>query len=262
MNIRDRLAELSERGFCVLNRHFPAPLIDACRVAFWPVLLDYLNDKEPNRGPHRHFIPMPFYRPCFAPEFFFDPEVLDIVRGAMSKRIASDQWGCDTPLRGSEFQTAHADYQRPLFTELPDLFLPPYMLVVSFGLVRITQALGPIEIAAGTHKMPREEALRMVQSGEIEMQPVPLELGDVLIRHPWALHRGTPNMTDTPRALVTIRYVRDWYVDNSREVNAIPQAVWQSLTPEQQSVMRFPIENWPDRWSKRQIAQSKLRAIL
>jgi len=69
-------------------------------------------------------------------------------------------------------------------------------------------------------------------------------------------------MTDTPRALVTIRYVRDWYVDNSREVNAIPQAVWQSLTPEQQSVMRFPIENWPDRWSKRQIAQSKLRAIL
>jgi ectoine hydroxylase-related dioxygenase (phytanoyl-CoA dioxygenase family) len=117
------------------------------------------------------------------------------------------------------------------------------MLVVSFGLVPITRALGPIEIAPRTHRMPREEAIRAVQSGEIEMQPIPLELGDILIRHPWALHRGTPNTTDTPRALVTIRYVRHWYADNSREVNAIPQTVWRSLTPEQQGLMRFPVEN-------------------
>ena len=240
INFKDKLADLSERGFCVLSRHFPAPLIEACRVAFWPILFDYLSDHEPNRGPHRHFMPMPFHPPCFTPEFFFDAGVLDIVRGEMGERIAADQWGCDTPLKGSEYQNAHVDYQRPLFSELPDLFLPPYMLVVSFGLVRITQACGPIEIAPGTHRMPREEAIRAVQSGEIEMQPISLELGDVLIRHPWALHRGTPNTTDTPRALVTIRYVRHWYADSSRDVNAIAQAVWQSLTPEQQSVMRFP----------------------
>ena len=53
---------------------------------------------------------------------------------------------------------------------------------------------------------------------------------DVLIRHPWALHRGSPNTTDIPRALVTVRYVRPWYVDNSREVDSIPQTVWESLT--------------------------------
>jgi hypothetical protein len=49
-------------------------------------------------------------------------------------------------------------------------------------------------------------------------------------------------MTGTPRALVTIRFVRRWYLDNSREVNSIPHGVWRSLTPEQQSVLRFPIE--------------------
>jgi ectoine hydroxylase-related dioxygenase (phytanoyl-CoA dioxygenase family) len=80
-----------------------------------------------------------------------------------------------------------------------------------------------------------------VQSGEIKMQPVLLELGDVLIRHPWALHRGTPNTTGTPRALVTIRYVRRWYADNSREVTPIPRAVWQSLTAAQRAILRFPI---------------------
>ena len=243
MNAGEKLTELSEKGFCVLSRHFPAALIEACRVAFWPVLLDYLKDHEPNRGPNRHFVPMPFCRPCFAPEFFFDTQVLEVVRWAMGERIAADQWGCDTPVRGSEDQSAHADFQRPLFSEMPNLSLPPYMLLVSFGLIRITQAHGPIEIAAGTHTLPREEALRMVRSGEIEMQPILLELGDVLIRHPWALHRGTPNTTETPRAMVTIRYVRQWYADNSREVNAIPRAVWQSLTPEQRGVMRFPIED-------------------
>ena len=72
------------------------------------------------------------------------------------------------------------------------------------------------------------------------MQAVPLEIGDVLIRHPWVLHRGTPNTTDTPRALVTIRYVRRWYADASRDVEEIPRATWASLTAAQQSLMRFP----------------------
>jgi ectoine hydroxylase-related dioxygenase (phytanoyl-CoA dioxygenase family) len=241
--IEDKIAELQERGFCILGAHLPIPLIDACREAFWPTFLSYLkrHREEPNRGPHRHFLPMPFQPGIFAPEFFFDNDVLRVVHGTMDGRIVADQWGCDVPLRGSQHQRAHVDYQRPLFAEAPDLMLPAYMLVVSFGLVRVTPAHGPIEIAPGTHRMPREEALQAVESGEIEMQSVPLEIGDVLIRHPWAVHRGTPNTTDTPRALVTVRYVRHWYADNSREINPIPRIVWQSLTAEQQSVMRFPI---------------------
>jgi hypothetical protein len=117
--------------------------------------------------------------------------------------------------------------------------LPMYFLVVSFGLVRIAQEHGPIEIAPGTHCM-RADALRAVETGEIGMQAVPLEIGDVLIRHPWAVHRGTPNTTDVPRALASIRYVGHWYADGSRDVEALPYATWKSLTAEQQKMMRFP----------------------
>ena len=171
---------------------------------------------------------MPFEPPCFAPAFFFDPEVLGVLRGAMDDRIVADQWGCDVPLRGSDYQGAHADYQRPLFSEAPDLLLPAYMQVVSFGLAAISKEHGPIEIAPGTHQMPRNEAMQALAVGEIAMQPVTLQPGDVLIRHPWALHRGTPNVTETPRALVTIRYVRNWYADDSREVRSIPGACGNS----------------------------------
>jgi hypothetical protein len=49
-----------------------------------------------------------------------------------------------------------------------------------------------------------------------------------------------------PQALVTIRYVRRWYADDSRDVNTIPRAVWDALSPEQQRVLRFPVAtSWP-----------------
>ena len=241
----NRIREIQDKGYCILSKHFPQCLIDDCRDAFWPVLLAHLktHGHEPNRGPNRYFLPMPFEPPCYAPEFFLDPGVLSIVRGVMDDRVVADQWGCDVALRGSDYQEVHVDYRRPLFEEAPDLPLPPYILMVSFGLIRIASEHGPIEIAPGTHRMPRAEALRAVQSAEIKMQPVPLEIGDVLIRHPWVLHRGTPNITDTPRALVTIRYVRRWYADDSREVVSIGRAIWRALTPAQQSVMRFPVGN-------------------
>jgi hypothetical protein len=240
--VRRTISEIQEQGYCVLRGHFPSGLVNACRDAFWPRLLAHLEgNPTANRGPHRYFLPMPFELPCFTPQFFCDPRVLGIVRGLMDDRVVADQWGCDVPLRGSEYQGVHVDYQRPLFPELPDLVLPPYAIVVSFGLVRIGLAHGPIEIAPGTHRMTREDALQAVEAGEICLQSVPLEIGDVLIRHPWTLHRGTPNMTDTPRALATIRYVRFWYTDASRGVEHLPRETWESLTAAQQSVMRFPL---------------------
>jgi len=239
-----QIEELLDRGFCVLRGHFPPLRIAACREAFWPVLTAYLEEHRhaPNRGPQRHFLPMPFDPLCYAPEFFFDPKILRIVRGVIGERIFADQWGCDVPLPDSQYQEPHVDFARPLFEEAPDLQLPPYMLLVSFGLAPVGAEDGPIEIAAGTHRMPRPEALEAVRSGKIAMEAATLEAGDVLIRHPWALHRGTPNRSCTPRALATIRYVRRWYWDASREVCGIGRATWQSMTPEQQALMRFPVE--------------------
>jgi len=239
----EKVLELHKNGYCLLRAGLPKAVVNACREAFWPILLKYVEDHghEANRGPHRHSLPMPFHRPCFASEFFFDTTILDVVRGAMGSRMVADQWCCDIPLRGSQYQRFHVDYQRPLFEELPELSLPPYMLVVSFGFIDITAEHGPIEIAVGTHRMAREAAIRSVESGECDVDSVLMEIGDVLIRHPWALHRGTPNLTDAPRVLATIRYVRRWYADDSREVDAIPNTIWQSLTQEQRAIMRFPV---------------------
>jgi hypothetical protein len=150
--------------------HLPKRAVIACRNAFWLILLKYIEDNrhKPNRGLHRHYLPMPFHSPCFAPEFFFDKTILDVIPGAMGSRVVADQWGCDVPVRGSEYQSFHVDYHRPLFEEV-DLSLPPYLLVVSFGLVDIGPKLGPIEIAVGTHRMAREVAMRSVETDESDV---------------------------------------------------------------------------------------------
>ena len=140
------IREIQDRGYCVLRAHLPHDPIHECREAFWPVLLAHLKDhsQKPNRGPGRHFLPMPFEPPCYASEFFFDPGILSIVRGLMGERVVADQWGCDVPVRGSIYQEAHEDYRRPLFEEGPELQLPTYILAVSFGLVPIAAQNGAI----------------------------------------------------------------------------------------------------------------------
>ncbi len=57
------------------------------------------------------------------------------------------------------------------------------------------------------------------------------------------LDQSVERLGAMPRALLTIRYVRHWYADDSRDVSTIPAPVWQSLTLEQPSIMRFPAEN-------------------
>src|SRR6266498_3240350 len=100
---REAILEIDDKGYCVLRQRLAPALIDACRHKFWPILLGYIQTHrdDPNRGPHRHFLPMPFEPPCFHPSFFFDNDVLGIVRAAMDDRVVADQWGCDVPLAGS-----------------------------------------------------------------------------------------------------------------------------------------------------------------
>ncbi|MGZ3853814.1 MAG: phytanoyl-CoA dioxygenase family protein [Flavisolibacter sp.] len=158
----DKTDELQKQGYCLLKAQFDPSLIDDCRVAFLPTLKTYLenNGHLPNRGTNRHFLPMPFDRPCFNPAFFFDTDILAVLKNVLGDRIVADQWGCDVPLSGSDYQAVHVDYQRPLFQELPELKLPAYMMVVSFGLTKITQENGAIEIAPGTQNYQEEEPLR------------------------------------------------------------------------------------------------------
>lgn len=81
---------------------------------------------------------------------------------------------------------------------------------------------------------------RFPSSNGAGMNRSPLALGDVLIRNPWALHRGSPHRSQAPRVSVSIRSVRGRCADDSREVRCIPPTLWRALPSECRQITGFP----------------------
>lgn len=228
-------------GFCILRDQLPRAAVEAVRDAFAPLLEAHVreHDDHPNRGPRRHYIPLPFRPPFYHPAFFNNDAIIAIISGVFGEDMAIDQFASDTPLKGSVHQDVHADIG-PLFPESPDLVCPPPLLATNFSFIDVTPAHGPFEVARGTHRMPRAQALEDVKQGRIGLEPLFLNVGDVLIRDVRTVHRGTPNTTDQPRGVAVISYVRAWYRrEGHQSENRMPAATWAMLSEREQHLLRL-----------------------
>jgi ectoine hydroxylase-related dioxygenase (phytanoyl-CoA dioxygenase family) len=113
-----------------------------------------------------------------------------------------------------------------------------FQLALNFPLVDVTPQNGPLEIARGTHMMSREAGLQKIASGETFIEPLPMQMGDILLRDVRTLHRGTPNKTAGPRTMVVIGYSRSWM--HRPEVSVrIPRAEFSKLSPVARNMLRF-----------------------
>ncbi len=237
-------------GFCLLPEHFRAQTLDAWREAFTPLLEDHIarEGRLQNRGPSRYYVTLPFTAPFADPAIFEDEDVLAISELLIGEDMVMCQLASDTPLLGSEYQDVHRD-ALPLFPET-ERETPPFQLAVNFPLVDVVIENGPFEVARGTHMMAKQEGMRRIESGEAELEPITMRLGDVMIRDVRGLHRGTPNRTQTPRPMVVIGYSRRWLF--RPEVNIrIPRAALETLSPRARHLLRFnpiveTLEDKPD----------------
>jgi hypothetical protein len=206
----DRLAaELNRDGICIIRGLFDKQLI-----AEWAEAFDTLFRKRQNepgglapREKARYYLTFPWIHPFANPEVFANPTILGVLDRVFAQEYQLVQLAADTPFQGSEYQELHRDF-RPLFS---DQFVTPlYALAVNFPLVEVTADNGPFQMARGTHVMSREEGLVKIRAGEIEVESFYMQPGDVMIRSPLALHRGSPNLTDQPRPMVVMGYAMHW----------------------------------------------------
>ena len=208
----DRLAQdFARDGHVTLRGHFPAETLRRWRTAFQPLLDEHLRregDKQ-NRGARRFYVTLPFLPPFDDPAIVADPTILALVERIAGKDPVMCQLATDTPLRGSDYQEVHRDTPGLFAGTVDDT--PSYQLAVNFPLIDVTPAHGPVEIAAGTHRIPRDAGLAKIADGSAPLTPYPMALGDVMIRDVRHLHRGTPNTTDEPRPMVVVGYSSKWY---------------------------------------------------
>ncbi|MFH7026956.1 MAG: phytanoyl-CoA dioxygenase family protein [Heteroscytonema crispum UTEX LB 1556] len=225
-------------GFCVLPNHFSPATLNAWREAFAPLLNNHIEreGKLQNRGAARYYVTLPFTTPFADANIYEDDDILAIVELLVGKEAVMCQLATDTPLLGSEYQDVHRDTP-PLFPETGQE-TPPYQLAVNFPLIDVTIENGPIEIAPGTHMMSKEEGLQRIKSGELKLEPVTMQLGDVMIRDVRGLHRGTPNHTSTGRPMVVIGYSRRWLYRPEVSIQ-IPREALDTLSDRARHLLRF-----------------------
>ena len=235
-----------EDGFCVMPEHFAREKMEAWREAFAPLLARHIEreGRLRNRGPGRFYVTLPFAEPFADTDVYEDDDVLAVVRRLVGDDAQLHQLATDTPLEGSEYQDVHRDAP-PLFPETMRETLP-FQLAVNFPLVDVTEERGPFEVARRTHMMSKEEGLRLIESGEVKLEPLLMKAGDVLVRDVRGLHRGTPNRTGTPRPMVVLGYSRRWLLRPEVSIR-IPRATYEGLSERARFLLRFnPVVESPD----------------
>src|SRR5438270_921233 len=154
----DRFADdVRRESFCVLRGQLDRDVLRAWGEAFRPLLEANVKSAadDPNRGPQRFYVTLPFSGVFADPRIVFDPDVLAICARLVGDDMVMCQLATDTPLRGSDTQPVHRD-SPGLFPEW-DRATPPYQLAVNFSLVDVVAANGPTEIACGTHMLTKED---------------------------------------------------------------------------------------------------------
>lgn len=233
----DALAvELKRDGICVIRQLLCRETLHEWRTAFHKLRREKeaLAGGLAPRDEARYYFTLPWESPFADPLIFANDAILGVLQRVLLQSFEMCQLAVDFPVKGSTFQELHRDHN-PLFNE--DFVTPLYALAVNFPLVDVTTANGPLEVARGTHLLRKDVALAKVESGEIPLESVELELGDVTIRTPLALHRGTPNTTDEPRPMVVMGYVTKWLVTHNVSLT-IERRVWDSYPTELKQMLR------------------------
>lgn len=236
----DRFAEdLNRDGICTLPG-----LIDGAVIDEWTTAFERLFEERMNRpgglAPReqaRYYLTFPWVPPFARQEVFANPAVLGVLNRVFAQEYVMVQLGADVPIRGSDYQEIHRDY-RPLFWD--HIITPLYALAVNFPLVDVTEENGPFQMARGTHRMTRDEALRKVQSGEIPMESFFPKRGDVSLRTPLALHRGSPNRSDRPRPMVVMGFVMHWLHTPQVDLR-LPREYYDTLPEEVRKMLRCEV---------------------
>lgn len=227
----DRFAqELNRDGICIIRGLFDRSLIEE-----WAQAFDALFQERQNRpgglAPReqaRYYLTLPWVSPFANPEVFANPVILGVLNRVFAQEYVMVQLGTDIPFQGSDYQEIHRDY-RPLFSD--QVVTPLYALAVNFPLVEVTAENGPFQMARGTHVLPRDEGLVKIAAGEIPMESFYMMPGDVAIRTPLALHRGSPNRTSKPRPMVVMGYAMHWL--HTPKVDLTLQRDYYESLPEQ-----------------------------
>jgi hypothetical protein len=217
--LKDRwLREFRLNGFVILRGFLPVTYVESLCEQLLPILRGEKEkgdrgDSPNKRGPNRYSFDVGVYAkllggPLGDPRYLANPDVEELVGAILG---AKETWGrgwsrIECAWKGSESMGWHSDQ---VFDESPDPEAPNRTVRVTYNipLVDFTADNGATEFVPGTHLQPRAvvETLPLEIPNIYAVQPE-LRRGDAVLRDGNTLHRGAPNLVDTPRAMLDQTY--------------------------------------------------------
>ena len=177
------------------------------------------------RGPLRYYFAVhPQRLGCFV-DLAGHPVVSAVCEQVLGHDYQIIELGFDVPLPGAVDQPWHRDFAMPPETRDQHLLTS---LAFNVTTVDVTPEMGPFEIAPGTqwdlgdtfaHGMfpPPHQTARYAELGQRRLP----RQGDMSVRSGLAVHRGTANRSDQPRAVLTMGVVTAKVAANAADVHAI-----------------------------------------
>ena len=247
---------LHTRGWVLLRNAIPAAVATAAEAAFDYIRRDCFASKDGDgwyqvaretqavfwERNHRWRIFPKLRPPLSDPWIIANPFALALLRFSLGAGLYCKFVSSDTCLRGAEAQAPHRELGAGEQWQ-------PRALVVNVPMGRSGLDNGPLEVWYSGAHLWRNEVLAAVgfddeiQDGAnadsealaaaLPSRRITLDPGDVLVRDPGLLHRGTPNHTDVPRTLLTMAYFRAGEDHSYGDVSfSLDERLFAALEPE------------------------------
>ena len=187
-----------------------------------------------SRGPQRWYVEVhPEEIRGFA-EIASHPWVTAISESVLGHDYRFVEVGFDIPFQGAKNQPWHRDFKSPAET-----YEDRRITALAFNLtgVDVTPDMGPFEIALGTqwddgrewnHEMfPPKELWPRFAERAVRKFP---QIGDIAVRTPLALHRGTEHASPIPRPVLILGLLREFEAKPEEHDLAVTRAYYEGLS--------------------------------
>ncbi len=247
---------LHTRGWVVLRGAIPGDLAAAAEEAFDRIRRDCFASKDGDGWyqvgrqteavfweRNRRWRIFPKLRPPLSDVWIVtNPFAMALLRSSLGEGFYCKFVSSDTCLRGAGIQSPHRELGAGAQWE-------PRALIVNVPMGRCGLDNGPLEVWYSGGHLWRNDVLAAagvghdVQDGSnagaealaaaLPSRRVVLDPGDVLVRDPGLLHRGTVNKTDEPRSMLTMAYFRKGEDHSYGDVRfSLDEELYDALEPE------------------------------
>ena len=213
------------------SREWAERMREDMMTAFWEAI--QRPGGAVGRGPRRWYVEIHPQALAGFVDLVTHPWVTAMCEAVLGPNYEIVEIGFDTPFQGARNQPWHRDFPSP-----PDTYRDRRITSLAFNLtgVDVTPDMGPFEIALGTqwddgrewnHEMfPPKELWPRYAERAVRKFP---QMGDIAVRTPLALHRGTEHASPIPRPVLILGLLREFEAKPEEHDLAVTRAYYEGL---------------------------------